>query len=209
MDVPVNADVICADGPCGRSTYVIVNPTTWEVTHLVVKEKGFPYVERLVSLSEVAETGHRIVHLKCTRNKLGAMDQFIEIEFLPGAGPYSSYEADEYMMWPHVLPLATVPLEHQRIPPDELAVRRGTRVEATDGVVGKVDEFMVDPTSGHITHLVLREGHLWGKKDVTIPVSQIDHIEEDTVHLKIDKQSIEAMPAIPVRRRSRGIEHEI
>ena len=203
MDVPVNADVLCADGPCGRSTYVIVNPTTWEVTHLVVKEKAFPYVERLVSLREVSETGHRVVHLKSTRDKLGAMDRFIEIEFLPGAGPYSSYEATEYMMWAHVLPSGTVPLEHERIPPHELAVRQGARVEATDGHVGLVDEFLVDPTNGHITHLVLREGHLWSKKDVTIPISQIDHIEEDTVYLRLDKHSIEVLPAIPVRRCSR------
>jgi sporulation protein YlmC with PRC-barrel domain len=208
MDVPVNADVICADGPCGHSTCVIVNPATRKITHLVVKEKGFPYIERLVPLSEVVEAGHHMVRLKCPRDKLGAMDPFIEIEFIPGAGPYSSYEADEYMMWPHVLPLATVPLEHQRIPPDELAVRRGARVEATDGLVGKVDEFLVDPASGHITHLVLREGHLWGKKDVTIPVSEIDRIEEDTVHLKLDKQAVETMPAVPMRKRSRGIEGE-
>ncbi|MGO8991417.1 MAG: hypothetical protein ACLQGU_10495 [bacterium] len=53
----------------------------------------------------------------------------------------------------------------------------------------------------HNTHLVLREGHLCGKKDVTIPVSQIDHIEEDTVYLKLRKVDIQASPAIPVRRR--------
>jgi len=43
-------------------------------------------------------------------------------------------------------------------------VRRGTRVEATDGHVGHVDEFVVNPENGHITHSVMREGHLWGKK---------------------------------------------
>jgi sporulation protein YlmC with PRC-barrel domain len=94
-----------------------------------------------------------------------------------------------------------LPLEHERIPPDELAVRRGAHVEATDGRIGVVEEFLVDPINGHITHLVLREGHLWGKKDVTIPVAQIDHIEEDKVYLKLSKQSIEALPAIAVRRR--------
>ena len=74
---------------------------------------------------------------------------------------------------PYVTPDITVevPVEHLQIPPGELAVRRGTRVEATDGYVGKVDEFVVNPDNGHITHLVMREGHLWGKKDVTIPLS--------------------------------------
>jgi hypothetical protein len=32
-------------------------------------------------------------------------------------------------------------------------------------------------------------------------MSEIDRLEEDTVYLKLDKQSIEALPAIPVRRR--------
>jgi hypothetical protein len=47
---------------------------------------------------------------------------------------------------------------------------------------------------------VLREGHLWGQKDVAIPVSEIERIEDNTVHLKIDMRKIEALPAIPVRR---------
>jgi sporulation protein YlmC with PRC-barrel domain len=202
MDIPVKAEVFCADGSCGRSTYVIINPATSQVTHLVVKEKGFPYMERLVPLDRIVETGPHLIRLRCTKEELAAMDPFIETEFLPGAGTYIPYGADEYMLWPYVLPEGMVlPLEHERIPPDELAVRRGAHVEATDGRIGVVEEFLVDPINGHITHLVLREGHLWGKKDVTIPVAQIDHIEEDKVYLKLSKQSIEALPAIAVRRR--------
>ncbi|KPK14357.1 MAG: hypothetical protein AMK69_28870 [Nitrospira bacterium SG8_3] len=55
--------------------------------------------------------------------------------------------------------------------------------------MGPVTEFLVDQTDGHITHLVLREGHMWGRKDVTIPVFQIDRIEEDAVYLKLNKRS--------------------
>jgi len=202
MDIPVNADVLCTDGSCGHSTYVIINPTTRRVTHVVVKEKRFPYIERLVSLDQVAETGPNCVRLQCTKDELAAMDPFIELEFLPGSFPFVPYEEDEYMTWPYALPQGmAVPLEHERIPPNELAVRRGAHVEAKDGRVGVVNEFLVDPTNGDITHLVLREGHLWGKKDVTISVSQIDHIEEDTVYLKLSKRDIEALPAVPVRRR--------
>jgi hypothetical protein len=36
---------------------------------------------------------------------------------------------------------------------------------------------------------------------VTIPVSQIERIEENTVYLKLDKHSIEVLPAVPVSRR--------
>jgi len=63
-----------------------------------------------------------------------------------------------------------------------------------------VDEFLINPINDTISHLVLREGHLWGQKNITIPLSQIDRIDENTVWLKLDKQSIEALPAIPIHR---------
>jgi sporulation protein YlmC with PRC-barrel domain len=94
-----------------------------------------------------------------------------------------------------------VPEENQQIPPGEMAVQRGTPVKATDGFVGKVDEFVVNPKNGHITHLVMREGHLWGKKDVMIPLSAMSETRDDTVFLKIDKQEIESLPIFPVNRR--------
>ncbi len=79
-------------------------------------------------------------------------------------------------------------------------MRRGTRVRATDGWVGRVDEFIVGPVSGNITHMVLREGHSWKEKDITIPVMYIDRIEGDVVYLKIDKKTIASMPSVPVKR---------
>jgi sporulation protein YlmC with PRC-barrel domain len=80
-----------------------------------------------------------------------------------------------------------------------MAIHRGTRVEARDGQVGLVSEFLINPTTGHITHLVLKEGLLWNKKAVTIPASEIDRIEKDSVYLKLDKAAVEALPSIPIR----------
>jgi sporulation protein YlmC with PRC-barrel domain len=92
-------------------------------------------------------------------------------------------------------------VETPQIPPGELAVRRGTPVEATDGHVGQVDEFMVNPTTGNITHLIMREGHLWGQKDVSIPVSEIRETNDDGVMLKLNKREVEALPVIPIHKR--------
>jgi len=44
----------------------------------------------------------------------------------------------------------------------------------------------------------MREGHLWGQKDVTIPVSEIDHLEENTIYLKLNKKEVEALPSVPI-----------
>jgi sporulation protein YlmC with PRC-barrel domain len=194
MDIPINADVQCANGPCGRSTYVILKPTTRQVTHLVVQEQHFPYTERLVPTDWVVETTPSIIRLRCTAKELAEMEPFIETEYIPvDIPPYGVSEA----LWPYRM----APLEHEQIPPGELALQRGAQVEATDGRVGRVDELLVEPTTGRITHLVLREGHLWGQKDVTIPAAQIDRIEEDTVYLKLDKQDVGALPTTPARRR--------
>ena len=91
-------------------------------------------------------------------------------------------------------------LNEEQIPENELAIHRGAHVEASDGRVGQIDEFLIDSATGQITHLVLRQGHLWGKKDVTVPVSAIDHIQEDLVILNLDKAAVEQLPHVPVKR---------
>jgi sporulation protein YlmC with PRC-barrel domain len=112
------------------------------------------------------------------------------------------YGLGSYYFIPYVTPekAVQVPVTHLQIPPGELAVRRGTRVEATDGYVGKVDEFMVNSENGHITHLVMREGHLLGKKEVMVPLSAIADTRDDTVFLNIDKHQIESLLTFAVRR---------
>jgi sporulation protein YlmC with PRC-barrel domain len=204
MDIPIDAAVECTDGPCGRSTYVILNPVTRNVTHLVVKEKDLVHIERLVPVSLVKESTPQTIRLRCSKDELGRLEHFIETHFVPVDRAYigNMYEAYQgEMMWPYVIPEdVTVPLEEERVPPGELAVRRGAQVFASDGHVGRVDEFLVEPESGHITHLVLREGHLWGQRDISIPVSAIARIQEGDVVLKLDRASIEALPSIPIRR---------
>jgi hypothetical protein len=205
MDIPINVDVHCADGLCGQSTYVIINPVVKKVTHLVLKAMVFPHTEYLVPLALVAESTPHLIRLRCTKDELHRLEPFIETQFVQ-ADPYYAADAfdlyEGYRLWPYVIPeTMTVPVEYERVPPGELAVRRGARVRSTDGPVGWVDEFLVDPTNAHITHLVLREGHLWGQKDVTIPVSEIERIEENTVYLKLNKHDIGRLPAIPIRRR--------
>jgi len=198
MDIPINVNVFCSDDRGGVSTYVILNPTTEQVTHLVVKEKEFPHIERLVSIDLVLESAPDKIQLRCTKHQLAEMEQFIETEFVRRETPLY---VGPFMWWPYAIPeTEMVPVTHEHIPAGELAVHRGARVEANDGHAGRVDEFLINPTDEHITHLVLREGHLWGQKDVTVPISAIDHIEEDTVYLNLSKHSIEALPTIPIRR---------
>jgi sporulation protein YlmC with PRC-barrel domain len=201
MDIPVKAQVQCTDGVCGHSTQVVVNPANETVTHLVVREGGLLGVERVVPIELVADANQDSIHLRCSKKELGESQPFIYADYIGGDVPYLGYPPTAYVMWPYAVPIVEpVPFEHKHIPPGELAVKRGTPVSAKDGPVGKVDEFIVDPRTEHITHLVMREGHLWGQKDVTIPVEDIERIEDHTVFLKLDREEIKQLPSIQVRR---------
>ena len=199
MDIPIDAEVFCTDGFCGRSTRVVLKPETEEVTHLVVREKEPPHQEILVPVTAVTATTPDSINLRYTKHKITKLQPFTETDYVQVDIPHPA--GGVYYMAPYAYPeVETLPVKHEAIPAGELAVRRGASIEATDGHVGRVDEFLVDPENDHITHIVLREGHLWGQKDVTIPISDIERIEENTVYLKIDKRIIEALPSIPVRR---------
>jgi len=197
MDIPMDAEVFCTDGLCGRSTYLVIKPKTEEVTHLVVKEGKAPHEEILVPVTAVAATTPDSINLTFTRDELAKLQPFIETEYVKVNIP--RYAGGAYSMAPYAYhEPELLPVKREAIPVGELAVHRGARVEATDGRVGRVDKFLVDPENDRITHLVLREGHLWGQKDVSIPVSEIKRIEENAIYLKIGKRKIEALPAIRV-----------
>ncbi len=213
MQIPLNAQVECTDGVCGRSVFVLIDPVVDQVTNLVVKEDSSPNTEYIVPVELVTETIADTLRLSCSKAELEKMDPFIKTRFIQEKVPeiYSRYGGGMYVMesmyyMPYATPDRTVyeKEEIQQIPPGELTVRRGTRVEATDGYVGKVDEFVVNPENGHISHLVMREGHLWGKKDVIIPLSALKPMGktyEDTVFLNLDKHQIESLPTFPLTRR--------
>src|SRR5688572_23030668 len=84
MDIPVNVEVHSADGLCGRSTTVILNPTTEKVTHVVVAERGLFGIEHLVPLDQVVETTPTAIRLRCRTADLAKLDPFVEAHFIGG-----------------------------------------------------------------------------------------------------------------------------
>ncbi len=214
MEISLNAQVEYTDGlvwhPVGRSVSVLIDPIVDKITHVVVKETEAPHTEYLVPLELVAETTAENIRLRCNKFELEQFDPFIKTTFIEKTVPASNfgsgggmYGMGAHYYAPYVTADVTVqvPVEHSQIPPGELAVCRGARVEATDGPVGKVDEFVINPQNGYITHLVMREGHLWEKRDVIIHVSAIGEIREGTVFLNLDQHQVEILPTFPVHRR--------
>jgi hypothetical protein len=76
-----------------------------------------------------------------------------------------------------------------RVPVGEVEMRRGDHVHATDGLIGRVQGLVVDPSDHHMTHVLLDEGHLWGKKEVAIPIGAIQSVK-DGVALNLTKHEV-------------------
>jgi sporulation protein YlmC with PRC-barrel domain len=202
MDLSLNVDVHCLDGRCGRSTYIIINPATDQVTHLIVREQWPSRTERMVPVEKIAITTRDVIVLNQTRADFTTSDSFNQTDFVYTNVPHYATDPSLTLLWPYVVPAKRVIEDNvRRIPVGELAVRRGAKVQATDGRVGRVDEFVVDTEDGQITHLVLRDDKLWGQKEITIPVAFFDRFEENTVYLNIDRSAVSDLPAIPVQRR--------
>ena len=206
ISIPLGASVQCSDSVCGTSTYVVVDPVDDKITHLVIRQSEPPHTQRMVPVEWITQTTSNLIQLRCTEKELGYQRAFMTREYVKLQPPdLPAYIPAPLAMgtyrWPYAIPDGEhyLTLEHESVPPGELAVWRGAHVEATDGGIGRVDEFLVDPVDHHITHMLLREGHLWGQRDVSIPISAIDSIEEDIVHLKLSKDEVEGLPAIPIR----------
>jgi uncharacterized membrane protein len=86
--------------------------------------------------------------------------------------------------------------EVERIPEDELAVSTGTKVMSSDEKeIGHVAELVGDRGTREVTHFVVEHGN----KEVTLPLTAITFVAENTVNLKLDKASMEKLPWIEAR----------
>ncbi len=204
----IGAEVRCSDGPCGRLSRLIVEPGTQAVTHLVV-EPQHREAGRLVPVG-LAQPLAGGVRLSCSRAEFAALEPAEEQELLPSDSGRPSYDADlATMLGAHGVPLSIARLRdgaqvgtQDVIPPGEVDVRRGEPVFATDGEIGRIQGLVIDPSSHHVTHVLLDEGHLWGRKEVAIPIRAVTRVG-GIVRLSISKQQVQDLPPADIDHAAR------
>lgn len=192
-DFTLGSKVVCSDGVCGDLKRVILDPKTNALTHLVVTPRHRRGTGRLVPLDLVAATVGDI-ELRCTRSEYQALESSVETEFLPAPAADGAYGAGNVFLGGGGLrfdltPSGSPKVVRDRIPVGEVAVRGGQPVHATDGEIGRVRELVIDPRDGHVTHILLDAGHLWGERTIAVPISAVDSVA-DGVRLKITKDEV-------------------
>jgi sporulation protein YlmC with PRC-barrel domain len=205
--------VRCTDGECGTLRRVVVDPVGRSLTHLVVEAPHHERDARLVPIELVSGAGEQI-ELGCSLAEFDKLEEAQELRFLPGARGQWGYQQQDMLSWPYYgLGIAgagvglgstagnsiggnegeTVSYEH--IPAGEVQVRRGEHVQATDGQIGRVQGLVIDPADHRVTHVLLDEGHLWGRKQVAIPIGSVTDVQ-DGVHLDLTKDEVRDLPPI-------------
>jgi sporulation protein YlmC with PRC-barrel domain len=196
----IGSSAVCTDGYSGEILAVVIDPAARTVTHVVVEPKGRAGLARLVPLDLVhASPGE--VRLGCTEAEFKDLEAAEETlaEFVAGYPvpvqllPPGWRAAGEPTVQGGTIPRIPEKETIDIIPPGEVEERRGDHVRATDGNVGHVHALRIDPGSRRLTHVLVREGPVWDRKDVAIPIDKVAGFD-DGIQLSMTRQQVRDLP---------------
>jgi diacylglycerol kinase family enzyme len=86
IDISIHTDVFCDDGLVGKSTHIVVDLVTEQVTHIVVKMKE-SMREYLVPLEKITSSDQEEIQLNCSKDEVGEVwdPTPVSAKVLPGA----------------------------------------------------------------------------------------------------------------------------
>jgi sporulation protein YlmC with PRC-barrel domain len=210
----IGSEVACTDGVCGDLRRVVIDPVARAITHLVVEPRHRRDAGHLVPIDLVTSTADEI-QLSCTTFEFDALEAADESQFLSGGGGQLGYSEDQM----HSLPyygLATRDMgtrvsglgitgtgrntdphavSYDHVPVGEVEVNRGDQLWAGDEPVGRVQGLVINPSDHHVTHILLDEGHLWGKKRVAVPIGAVKRVGE-IIRLNLTKDEVGNLPPV-------------
>jgi hypothetical protein len=192
----LGAEASCSDGSCGQVIRTILNPAARTVTHLVIEPRHHPEDGRLVPV-ELVEAGAGEIRLRCSLAEFETLEPAEEIEIVEGIDYGGSVAPEVVMGYGEFggMGLGYDPstVASDNVPEGESEVVRHEHIHAADGEIGRLKGFAVDPADHRVTHVLVREGHLWGRQEVAIPVSAVTSLD-DGIWLNLTKKQVAELP---------------
>jgi sporulation protein YlmC with PRC-barrel domain len=217
----LGSPVRCSDGAFGELADIVIDPSSRRVTHLVVQPHERHDLARLVPVDLAsAQDGTDGIALERTVAEIDALEPLVKSAYLrlgefPVADPDWEIGIEEMYALPYYGSLAPggvgggmgptdfdphVTVSYDRIPKDKVEIRRASAVTSSDGDhLGHVDGFVVDEHE-QIAHLVLEHGHLWGKREIAVPISAVARLENDEVILSLSTAEVGDLKPLAVHR---------
>ena len=222
----IGGPVRCSDGVCGHLRQVVIEPIDRVLTHLIVKPDRREKASRLIPLDVVESSAPGMpdeIVLNCSLAEFETFERALETHFLAGASGQWDYRQEQMLTWPHyrlglgsglargaaasgtrlgaaesATAAGTRTLTRDRMPLGGLQVRRGDRVQAVDGPIGRVQGLVVDRADHQVTHVLLDESHLWDQKRVAIPIGSVIDLKDtaDGVRINLTKDQVRNLPPV-------------
>lgn len=208
----IGAKVNCRNESCGKLTRVIIDPIARTLTHIVVEPHNHE-LGRLVPLDLVEESTPKQIDLSCTLAEFDALDPSEDSDYFPmddyygpyygGYGRGYGYGWGSAYFWPYYgyggmgYGWGSRSITYEATPLGEVTIRRDDPVRASDGEIGRVAGLVIGDKTSEVTHVLLQEGHLWGKKDVAIPIKSVKRVA-GVVEVSLSKHELENLPEIDI-----------
>ena len=203
------------DGDIGKIEDFYFDDQSWNVRYLVA-ETGTWLNERQVLISpysiERLDLEDELIIVNLTRKEI---ENSPPIERHRPVSRQSEIEYYTYYGWPYywsgdaILGLGGNPMAHTdgnvvRVVNEEGNLNDDTHlystlaiteyeIEASDGTVGRVTDFLLDDKTWAIQKLVVEAGHWYSGKEILIPTNKIKRISyaESKIHVYLTKRDIE------------------
>jgi len=218
MQLKQGADVYTADDrKVGEIERVVIDPTTDEITHVVV-EKGFLLpIDKVVPISLIGPATEERVTLRENAGDLEALPDFEErhyvmpreeepqeaysqkrpslLHWYPPVGT-TWWQAGGYRGYPGLFGYPGPPyvVETERnIPEDTVALKEGAKVVSKEGEhVGNVEAVLTDPEEDRATHLVISRGLLLKERKL-VPTLWVSTVMSDEIHLAVGSRLLQQL----------------
>ena len=204
----IGAVAVGTDGYRGEVRAAVIDPVAATVTHVAVEPEGRSGLARLVPLGQVdadPDAAPGQLRLRYTEAEFMTLDpaeetlaefavgQTVPVQLIPpgwrGTGEPEAQGGDI----PRIPERETVDVA----PSGEVEEHGGDHVHATDGDIGRLHGFRLDPASGRVTHVLLGEGHLWGRKEVAIGFDKIAGFDQG-ITLSLTRKQVQGLPAADI-----------
>ena len=200
----IGNDALCSDGYRGEVRAVVIDPAARAVTHIAVEPHGRRGLARLVPL-DLVDAASGPIRLRCTEAEFMNLDaaeetlaefalgQPVPVQLIPPGWRGTGEPSTDGGSILRIDEKETIDV----VPPGEVEEHGGDHVHATDGDTGQVRGFRIDPGTGALTHVLLREGHAWGRRDVAIPFDAVVGLD-DGIRLSITREQVRDLPPVDI-----------
>jgi hypothetical protein len=200
----IGNEAVCSDGYRGEVRAVVIDPAARTVTHVVVEPDGRVGLARLVPL-DLVDAASGPIRLRCTETEFKSLNaaeetlaefavgQTVPVQLLAPGWRGTGEPAEDGSEILRIPEKETIDV----VPEGEVEEHGGDHVHATDGDTGQVRAFWIDPAGGQLTHVLVREGHAWGRRDVAIPFDKVTGFDGG-ISLSITKKQVSELPSVDI-----------